>query len=148
MRKKTSFSERPGPFRITIKVHISNIRMLRWSILLGGNKGTIKVYASVTFLEHSDPNLPIVVSVLFVSNWRLALSKRMRDDYAGFLKANLWYYDRFDFEDLLFCLGSKIASLESMEELDGAMFLHNSLVSPKFVFKLHNARVICIYSLF
>ena len=59
--RKLSFSERPGPFRITIKIHISNIRMLRWSILLGGNKGTKKVYVSVTFLEHSGPNLPIVI---------------------------------------------------------------------------------------
>ena len=99
------------------------------------------------FIPQTGANMRFV-SVVFLSNWRLALSKRMKDDYAEFLKANLWYYDRFDFEDLLFRLGSQVASLESTEDLDGAMFLHNSLVSPKIGFKSHNKRAICMESLF
>ena len=101
----------------------------------------------VQFLPQEGANLRFVC-VVFLSNWRLVLSKRMRDDYAEFLKANLWYYDRFDFEDLMFRLGSKVGTLQSMDDLEGAMFLHNSLVRQNLIFFIKRSRYLHVQSLF
>jgi hypothetical protein len=69
------------------------------------------------------------VSVLFMSNWRIVLSKRGCDDFQDYLNDNLWYLSRNDFEDLMFQIAASIEVFTDLESLKGARLIHEVLVS-------------------
>ena len=85
--------------------------------------------------EVGSPNFKHV-NVVFVSNWRTIMSKSGHDDWKEYLLANLWYFDRFDFEDLLFQLASSIVTIDSLSELKAAYLMHDVLVSFFAIFSL------------
>ena len=68
------------------------------------------------------------VAVVFVSNWRHVLAKTIQEDFSSFLQANLWYLDRSDFEDQLFRMAASVHVMTHVEELIGALRLHEILV--------------------
>ena len=68
------------------------------------------------------------VSVVLLSNWRVCLAKSLFDDFNTYLHANLWYLDRFDFDNLMFQLASTVHIFSTVEELRGARRLHEILV--------------------
>ena len=77
--------------------------------------------------EVSSPNFKHV-SIIFLSNWRTIMSKSGHDDWNEYLIANLWYFDRFDFEDLMFQLASATVTIDSISELKAAYLMHEVLV--------------------
>ena len=72
------------------------------------------------------------VNVIFISNWRAAVAKICHNDFDEFLRANVWYLDRFDFEEVLFQQSATIDAFESVEELKAAQSLHDILVGEFF----------------
>ena len=70
------------------------------------------------------------VSVILLSNWRVCLAKTLQDDFSPYLHANLWYLDRFDFNNLMFQLAGSVEIFPNAEEFKGAQRLHEILVCP------------------
>ena len=68
------------------------------------------------------------VNVVFLSNWRIVLSKRSEDDFPCNLDDNLWYLSRNDFEELLFQIAASIEVFKDLESLKGARLIHEILV--------------------
>ena len=69
------------------------------------------------------------VFVVFLSNWRIALSKRGEDDFPAYLNANLWYLSRGDFENFLFQVCASIVVQSDPESLRGARMINDIFVS-------------------
>ena len=69
------------------------------------------------------------VFVVFLSNWRIALSKRGEDDFPAYLNANLWYLSRGDFENFLFQVCASIEVQSDLESLRGARMINDIFVS-------------------
>ena len=76
------------------------------------------------------------VNVIFLSNWRLLAAKRMSEGFDAFLSANLWYLERFDFDDTMFTLGANVGVFESLDELRAAEIFHDILVILKFLINI------------
>ena len=68
------------------------------------------------------------VNVVFVSNWRIVLSKRGSEDFREFLLENLWYLSRADFEDFLFQIAGSIRLFDGLDALKGGRLIHEILV--------------------
>ena len=68
------------------------------------------------------------VSVIILSNWRVCLAKSLHDDFSTYLHANLWYLDRFDFDNLMFQLAGTVEIFSMVQEYVGARRLHEILV--------------------